>query len=422
MKSILENKNIPKTPGCYLFKDEKDKIIYVGKSKYLPKRVNSYFQKNHDDLKTKNLVELIRNVDFVITESESEALIVEENLIKLYQPKFNIKGKDDKTIRLHLVIKEENFPRVELERNLEHSVSGYHLAQFTSGLHANEVYDILHQVFPLRSCSYNLSDENIENRKFKPCLEYQIGNCGGVCIGEIKKIWYDKMISEIKDIFNFKPETALKSLIKRRNYLSQKLEFEKCNDLQNRINYLQLLVKKIEPLRLNKTKNELKEIGQFLNLKSTPLIIESFDNSHTAGSDGVACSVRFVMGKPEKSSYRKFIIKTAKVGDDYSSFEEVLERRFSRILKEKTQLPNLVIMDGGKAQLSVAKSIFNKLDISIDVIGISKDDRHRAKWIHTTNGDMIDILDIPHHSLFGKISEEVHRFTINFHKQKRDKI
>lgn len=327
MQSVLENKIIPKTPGCYIFKDDLDQIIYVGKSKYLPK----------------SLVESIRNVDFVITESESEALIVEENLIKLYQPKFNIKGKDDKTIRLHLTIIDENFPRLELERATEESINGIHLAQFTSGLHAKEVFNLLHEIYPLRSCSYNLTDENIEFKKFKPFLELQINNCGGICIGEVKKIWYNKMISEIKEIFNFKPEGALKSLLKRRNYHTKQLEFEKCDDIQMRILALQTLVKKIEPLRLNRVKNELKEIGEFIGLKSTPLIIESFDNSHTSGSHGVACSIRFVMCKPEKSSYRKFIIKTAKVGDDYSSFEEVLKRRFTRLLRDKTGLPDLVL-------------------------------------------------------------------------------
>lgn len=419
---ILENKNIPQSPGCYLFKDGRDQIIYVGKSKYLPKRVTSYFQKKHEDLKTRTLVEQIRNVDFVITESEAEALIVEENLIKLYQPKFNIKGKDDKTIRLHLTIVDENFPRLELERGTENSVNGTHLAQFTSGTHAREVYKLIHQVFPLRSCSYNLSDENIESKKFKPCLEYHIGNCNGVCQGEVKKVFYNKMISEIKSIFDFNPEPALKSLSKRSNFHAKNLEFEKCQEIHSRIIALKDLVKKIEPLRLNKIKNDLKEIGESLKLKSTPLIIESFDNSHTSGSDGVSCSIRFVMGKPEKSSYRKFIIKTAKVGDDYSSFEEVLERRFTRILREKTQLPDLVIMDGGKAQLSVAQNIFNKLGIKIDVIGLSKDDRHKARWIHLTSGDTIDLFKVPNYALLGKISEEVHRFTIKFHKDRRDKI
>lgn len=422
MQSVLENKNIPKTPGCYLFKDERDQIIYVGKSKYLPKRVASYFQKKHDDLKTKTLVETIRDVDFVICESESESLIVEENLIKLYQPKFNIKGKDDKTIRLHLTIVNENFPRLELERGTESSLQGEHLAQFTSGIMAREVYDLLHQIYPLRSCSYNLTDENILTKKFKPCLEYQIGNCGGVCLGEVNKIFYNRWINEIRDIFNFKPEAAMKSLIKKRNFHTKTLEFEKSNDVHNRIKSLETLIKKIEPLRLNKTRNSLVEISKFLKLKSTALIIESFDNSHTSGSDGVACSVRFVMGKPEKSSYRKFIIKTAKVGDDYSSFEEVLERRFTRLLNEKVQLPNLVIMDGGRAQLNIGKSVLDKLGIHIDIIGISKDDRHRAKWIHLVDGSQIDLLSVPSYEILGKISEEVHRFTIKFHKERRDKI
>jgi len=183
-----------------------------------------------------------------------------------------------------------------------------------------------------------------------------------------------------------------------------------------------LLVRKLEPLRLNKAREELKQIEKFLELKSTPLIIESFDNSHLFGKFGVSTSVRFVMGNSEKSSYRKFIIREAKVGDDYSCFEEVLERRFSRILKEKTQLPNLVIIDGGRGQLSIAKNILDKLKVDIDVIGISKDSKHRPKLVHLSNGDSIDFFKVPSHELLGKISEEVHRFTIKFHKDKRDKI
>jgi excinuclease ABC subunit C len=422
MHPILESKTIPKSAGCYLFKNDKEQVIYVGKSKYLPKRVASYFQKNHDDIKTKTLVESIRDVEFVICESESESLVVEENLIKLYQPKFNIRGKDDKTIRLHLTILNEPFPRLELERGTENSVNGIHLAQFTSGMHAREVYDLIHRIFPLRSCSYDLSEQNLETKKFKPCLEFSMGNCLAPCLGELKKVIYTKWISEIKDIFNFKPQAAMKSLVRLRHYHAKKLEFEKCAHIQGRVESLNLLMKKLEPLRLNRTRDNLQEIGKFLGFKETPLIIESFDNSHTAGQDGVACSVRFVMGKPEKSSYRKFIIKEAKVGDDYASFEEVLERRFTRIIKEGTQLPNLVIMDGGKGQVNVAKEIFKKLNLNIDLIGISKDHRHKARMLHMSNGETLDLFKIPNFEIFSKISEEVHRFTIKFHKHRRDKI
>lgn len=422
MHKILESKTIPESPGCYLFKDGKDKIIYVGKSKFLPKRVASYFQKNHEDKKTIKLVESIQDVEFVICESEAEALVVEENLIKLYQPKFNMKGKDDKTIRLHLTIHSENYPRIDLERGTESTISGVHLAQFTSGLVAREVYDLLHQVFPIRSCSYNLSDKNIEQKKFKPCLEFSIGNCLAPCTGELKKPIYTKMIMDIKEVFNFNPKPAFNHLVRLRNYNAKQLEFEKCGMIQARIKSLQSLMEKIEPLRLNRTRQNLLDIGKYLGFKESPLIIDAFDNSHTNGQDGVACSIRFVMGEPEKSSYRKFIIKEAKVGDDIGSFEEVLTRRYSRILKEKTQLPNLLIMDGGKTQLNIARKVLGDLSIKIDIIGISKDDRHRAHQVHTLDGNTHSLLDVPHHELLAKISDEIHRFTITFHKHRRDKI
>lgn len=416
---ILENKNIPKTPGCYLFKNEKQQIIYVGKSKFLPKRVKSYFQKNHKDKKTKNLVKSISDVEFIITESESEALVVEENLIKLYKPKYNIKGKDDKTIRLTLQIIDEDFPRVELQRS--NNIKGEIIAQFTSSKSAKQIYKLLHQVFPLRSCSYELTKTNIEEKKFKTCLEYTIGNCLAPCVG-IKKFIYTRIISNIRKIFNFDNKSVLSSLIKKRNYFSKNLEFEKANDIQHRIDALSLLIKKIEPLRLYKVKQELKEIKDFLNLKRDPLIIESFDNSHFSQKHGVSTSIRFVMGKPQKSSYRKFIIKEGCVGDDYSSFDEVLTRRFKRLISEKIQLPDLIVMDGGISQVNVCKKVLNDLDLEIDVIGISKDDKHKAKWVNLTCGKKINIFDVPNYSLLGKISEEVHRFTINFHKQRRDRI
>lgn len=418
--SILESKTPPKSPGCYLFKDEKGQIIYVGKSKFLPKRVSSYFQKKHDDLKTTLLVEAIRDVDFVITESEEEALVVEENLIKLYQPKFNIKGKDDKTIRLNLTLTDEDYPRVELERG---EVSGRPIAQFTSGMQAREVWELIHEVFPLRTCSYNLTKENIENGKFKPCLEKELGNCFAPCIGGVGKATYQKFVSGVESILSFNPTPIRKTLTRSRNWHSKCLEFEKSGHYQSRLESLTKLEKKIEPFRLVKTKDNLGEIAKFLGLGSVPLIIESFDNSHLNGDEGVSCSIRFVMGKPEKSSYRKYIIRKAKVGDDYGSFDEILERRFSRLLRESIQLPNLVIMDGGKGQVGVAKSVLERLGVKgVDIIGISKDQSHKPKLVHLSNGKVVDFCDVPHYEILGKVSEEIHRFTIQFHQSRRDKI
>ena len=420
---ILENLNIPQTPGCYLFRDSKDKIIYVGKSKFLPKRVKSYFQKNHEDIKTRKLVEKINSVDFIICQSESEAFVVEENLIKLYKPEYNIKGKDDKTTRQVLIIEEEDFPRIELARNTECKPNQI-LALFTSGRMANEVYDLIHQIFPLRSCSYNLSEENIESGKFKPCLELQISNCLGPCCGQVKKIQYQLMISQIKKIFDFEYESVKKYFKKQINYFSKTLQYEKAHDHLVRLKNLESLITKIEPLRLNKIKEQLIQIGKDLNFKQSPLIIEAFDNSHTNGLEAVSASVRYVMGQPEKSSYRKFIIKSNSGGDDYGSFREVLNRRFKRLIDEKIQLPNLVIIDGARPQLNTAIEVFKELKIldKVDLISISKDKNHRPNIIHTTNGVDVNIMALKDRYLLGRILEEVHRFVITFHRQRRDKI
>jgi excinuclease ABC subunit C len=418
---LIETISIPESAGCYLYKDNKGQVIYVGKSKYLPKRVKSYFQKNHDNQKTKLLVENIHSVDFVTTDSEAEALIVEENLIKLYNPKFNIKGKDDKTVRTYLTIIEEEFPRIEVLRSFD-EIEGIILAQFTSAMAAREVHDILHQAFPLRSCSYSLTDDNIKAEKFKTCLEYQMGNCLAPCVSNIQTWFYNKIISDIKDVFNFNSSHVLKAIEKKRNYFSTKLEFEKANTEQHRYLALKELIKKIEPLHTEKIKKELIKIGEHLSLRKQPFIIESFDNSHTAGQDGVAVSVRFILSHPEKKSYRKFLIKTAKVGDDFSSTKEILNRHFNRLISEKKQLPDLIIMDGGKIQLNAAKEVLSELKIEIDMIGLSKDKNHRAKYIHLIDGRKIDLMSVDGREILNSISEEVHRFAIKYHREVRDKI
>ncbi len=421
--AILENINIPQTPGCYIFKDSKEKIIYVGKSKYLPKRVKSYFQKNHDDIKTIKLVEKIRHIEFIICESESEALVTEENLIKLYQPDFNIKGKDDKTTRLVLTVLKESYPRIELLRNTECGENEI-LGLFTSSRTAREVYDLVHEIFPLRSCSYNLTRENIELGKFKPCLESQIENCLAPCSGFVNEIIYRGMISLIRKIFNFDYEPARKDLKRKMYHHSKKLEYEKAHDKKRRLESLELLIKKIEPLRLNNIKKGLENIQSGLKLSQTPLIIEAFDNSHTSGAETVSASVRYVMGMPEKSSYRKFIIRSGSGADDYASFSEVLHRRFKRLIDEKTQLPNLIIIDGARPQLMIGIGVLKELNIldKVDIISISKDKTHRPKTIHLKNNIDIPILDCPNHEILANISEEIHRFVITFHRQRRDKI
>ena len=230
------------------------------------------------------------------------------------------------------------------------------------------------------------------------------------------------MISDIKELFNFKPEYAINSFKKQMNWYASKLEFEKANECKHRLEAIDRLLLALKPIKTARIKKQLDLIKEKLKLKQIPSIIEAFDNSHTAGQDGVAASIRFVNAVPEKSSYRKFIIKTAEVGDDYGSFEEILTRRFNRLIRENGQLPHLIIMDGGKGQLTIAKKVLLELELDIDVIGISKDKNHKPKLIHLTDGSEIDIMQIDGKEILYSVSEEVHRFTINFHREKRDKI
>ena len=413
-------KNIPKFAGCYLFKDDKEQVIYVGMSKYLPKRVSSYFQKKHSDFKTKQLVENARDVDFMITSSESEALLMEEELIKLYRPKFNIKGKDDKSRKWSICFSEEPFPKLEVVRNKEDDRPSL---DFTNGLICYEIYDLIHDAFELRSCSYELTDENIESQKFKACLEYQMKRCLAPCLGLATKFQYLNRIEQVKRIFELNFE-KVKSDIKRvMKYHSGKLEFELAQTQLHKLKVVEELEQKLEVVRLRKYNKKAFEIKRELNLDRLPLIIEAFDNSHHQGDSNVAASVRFVNGIPNKSDYRKYNIKTFTGADDYASFDEVLTRRFKRLIEEKGQLPNLVLIDGGKGQLNVAKKVFDELGITnkIDLISISKDDNHKSSIIHTIDGKTYSVLSNTTYTILGKVQEEVHRFAINFHRKKESK-
>lgn len=418
---LLEKvKSAPKYPGCYLFKNDKEQIIYVGMSKYLPKRVSSYFQKKHDCKKTRTLVENIKDVEFMITSSEQEAILLEEDLIKLYKPKFNIKGKDDKTRNWSITITEGKVPTLEVVRE---KPTDRPSMDFTNGLKCQEVYKLLHDVFPFRSCSYDLSHEAIESGKFKPCLEYHLGRCMAPCVNVDVIFQNYKNIQLVKKIFDLNFSFVRQELTREMNSLSQKMEFEKANTYLHRLNSLNELDKAVEPIRVRQHSKVAMDIKNVLGLKNLPLIVEAFDNSHHQGDSNVAASVRFVNQNPDKSEYRKYIIKSFEGANDYASFDEVLHRRFKRLLEEKKQLPHLVLIDGGVGQLNVAKKVFEELNLTdkIDLISISKDNKHKSSVIHTSTGKTHSIFDNLNFSLLGKVQEEVHRFAVKFHREKQNK-
>jgi excinuclease ABC subunit C len=412
-------KDIPKNAGCYLFKNDKEQIIYVGMSKFLPKRVSSYFQKNQTG-KTKALVENISDVEFKITSSEQEAIILEEELIKLYKPKFNIKGKDDKTRKWSLCFTEEEFPKLEIVRDKQDDRISL---DFTSGMLCREIYDLIHDVFELRSCSYDLTEENIKKEKFKTCLEYHLGRCNAPCIGLQSKLLFTKTIKDVKSILQLDFKAVTTGLKKEMKYYSSNLEFEKAQNVLSKLEILKTIDNKLNVIRLQKYNKKAFDIKNVLGLMNIPQIIEAFDNSHNQGDSNVAASVRFKNDNPDKSEYRKYIIRSFTGIDDYQSFDEVLNRRFKRLIEEKQKLPDLVIIDGGKGQLGVAKRVFENLGIlnQVDLISISKDSNHKSSIIHKIDGSEFNIYDDKNFTLFGKIQEEVHRFAIKFHREKQSK-
>ena len=413
-------KNIPEFPGCYLFKDDKGQIIYVGMSKFLPKRVSSYFQKKHDDVKTKTLVESIRDVDFMIAPSEQEALLLEEDLIKTYKPKFNIKGKDDKSRKYSICFTDENFPKLEIVRNKTDERKSL---DFTNAFICREVYDLIHEIFPLRSCSYNLSEENINKDKFRECLESHMKRCESPCVKKIDKIRYSFIIKQVEKLFDLEFPKLKKELKSLMYDLSKKMEFEKANLFLHKLKSLDVLEEKLNVIKIRKYTKGAFEIKKNLNLSKIPNMIEAFDNSHNQGDSNVAASVRFINGEPNKSDYRKYNIKTVNGVDDYASFDEVLNRRFKRLIEEKQQLPDLVLIDGGKGQLGVAKRVFESLGLigKVDLISVSKNKSHRSSIIHTIDGKEIDMSSDINFTILGIIQEEVHRFAIKFHREKQGK-
>ena len=413
--------NIPQSSGCYLFKNDKGQIIYVGKSKFLPKRVKSYFQKNHKDQKTTFLVNEIRDVEFMTTNDESQALLLEDELIKTHKPKYNIKAKDARSRRWFITLSDEEFPRL-LVCNPS-NFSGQILLESTSSNSCYEIYEMVHDIFNLRSCSYNLTEENISNEKFKTCLEFHLGRCNAPCVSNILKFSYLKIISEMREIFSFEFDKVRNRLKKSMKYFSDSMEFEKAQDMKNRMSVVDDLQKKLETFRIRRYNDIARGFKESLGLINVPTLIEAFDNSHTAGDCQVSALVRYKNGKTDKSNYRKFNIKSVEGPDDYASFTEVLNRRFKRLLDEKQELPSLVVIDGGKGQLGVAKQVFESLGLlsSIDLISISKNDKHQSQTIHLTDGSSFDIPRNEFGFFLAEVQNEVHRFVISFHRQKRSK-
>ena len=531
---------MPEKPGCYEYFDEKGTIIYVGKAKNLKRRVSSYFNKQQDSNKTRVLVKQIRDIKYFVVDTEQDALLLENSLIKQYHPRYNVLLKDDKTYP-SIVVKNEYFPRIYQTRNIVRDGSRYY-GPYPSVYTAKVMLQLVKELYPLRTCKYPLTPENIRDGKYSVCLEYHIKRCKGPCEGLQSLEEYMRNIAEIKEILRGNISQVSKHLYEQMMQLSAELKFEEAQKVKEKyeaienyrsksvvvtpmlhnidvfsitenepsvyINYLhigngavvqaytfeykkkldeskeellslgivemrkrfdstakEIIVpftldielegiqftvpqrgdkKKLLELsemngrqyKLDKLKQSeklnpeqrnvklLKEIQTYLHLEELPAQIECFDNSNIQGSAPVAACVVFKMGKPSKADYRKYNIKTVEGPDDYASMREVVRRRYTRMIDEKSSLPNLIITDGGKGQMEAVRSVVeNELHLHIPIAGLAKDDRHRtAELLFGFPPEVIGMkMDSPLFHLLTRMQDEVHRFAISFHRDKRSK-
>ena len=538
LKGIVSN--LPEKPGIYQYLNAEGTIIYVGKAKNLKRRVYSYFSKEHQPGKTRVLVSKIADIRYIVVNSEEDALLLENNLIKKYKPRYNVLLKDDKTYP-SICVQNEYFPRVFKTRRIIRNGSSYY-GPYSHSPSMHAVLDLIKHLYPLRTCNLNLSPENIRAGKFNVCLEYHIKNCAGPCIGLQSQEEYLKNIAEIKEILKGNTQEISRLLYQRMQDLAAEMKFEEAQKVKEKyalienyrsksevvssvlhnidvfsieedgeksafINYLHITNGAINQAftfeykkKLNETKEELltlgiiemreryksasreiivpfdieielndvtftipqrgdkkkllelsllnvkqykadrmkqaeklnpeqrsmrlmKEIQQELHLDRLPMQIECFDNSNIQGTDAVAACVVFKKAKPSKSDYRKYNIKTVVGADDYASMKEVVRRRYQRAIEEESPLPDLIITDGGKGQMEVVRQVMEELQLDIPIAGLAKDRKHRTSEV--LFGFPPQTIGIKQHSplfrLLEQIQDEVHRFAITFHRDKRSK-
>ena len=532
--------NLPEKPGSYQFYDETGTIIYVGKAKSLKNRVSSYFHKEVDRFKTKVLVSKIHNITYTVVNTEEDALLLENNLIKKYKPRYNILLKDGKTYPSICVTK-EHLPRIFATRTINKKTGIYYGPYSHVGsMHA--ILELIKKTYQPRTCRFPINMEGIKAGKYKPCLEYHIHNCGAPCIGKQSIENYLENIQQAQEILKGKTRAVQLQLREKMMEAAENLRFEEAEVLKQRILALENYAAKSEVVshtitdvdvfsiindektafvnymhvtngninqaytyeikkKLNETEQEIlslsivqireergsetkeiivpfeletsiknveitipqrgdkkklldlsmlngkqyrfdrmkqaeklnpeqkqtrlmKELQQALQLEKMPYHIECFDNSNISGTDAVAACVVFKGMKPSKKDYRKYNIKTVVGPDDYASMQEVVRRRYGRMIEEDTPLPDLIITDGGAGQMEVVRKVVeDELNLKIPIAGLAKDNRHRTNELlfgfppmvvgMKTNSELFNILT--------NIQDEVHRFAITFHRNKRSK-
>ncbi len=425
-------KNIPATPGVYLFYDKKGKIIYVGKASNLSKRVRGYFsrlhptannawrdpeeslkkylhsgQKKYPGPRIQLMMSSINGVDYIPTSSSAEALIYEASLIKEKKPKYNIALKDDKSYPHLKLSVNEAYPRLLITRRLKRDGSLYY-GPYTNVKLLRKAVSMMKRIFPLRICN---------KIPKKPCLSYHLGQCLGPCINKNVDSSYRDVVEDIKLFLKGRKKKLIKRLSERMERFSKKVQYEKALKIRNQIEALSVVIdqgKALLPI-----KNILLELKDALGLKHIPARIEAFDISNIHGHGAVGSMVTFFSGEPLKSQYRRFRIKTVAEIDDYAMIKEVVKRRCSRLLKEKKNLPDLILIDGGRGHLRCARDELKNLGLKIPIISIAK--KPERIFVKERKTPIQLSTRSKAFKLIQRIRDEAHRFALSYHRIIRKK-
>jgi excinuclease ABC subunit C len=400
---------LPITSGVYLFKNAEGQIIYIGKAVSLRRRVESYFRGNTKSLKTDLLVEKIADMEFIPTHSEAEALILEASLVKQHLPKYNIELKDGKSYPYIQITKEE-FPlisivRLNMRKN-KHIKADFYGPYINPAL-IREALTIIRKIFPFRSC---------ENLPDKPCLDYHIGLCAGPCLGAIPKQEYGRNIRHVRLILEGKKDDLFKDLQAEMEERAKLKDFEGAAKVRDQIRAIAALYSGTKDINYFK---EAEQLQRALGLDHVPNRIECFDISNIMGTHSAGSMVSFANGKPDKSNYRRFKIKTVEGIDDFRSIGEIVRRRYSRLKNEGAAYPDLIMIDGGKGQLAAAVAALKELDIEIPIISLAK--REEEIFLPSKRNPIILSHDSLGLKLLQRVRNEAHRFAVKYHTHLREK-
>lgn len=404
---LLKIKDLPLTSGVYLMKDTRAQVIYVGKAVSLKKRIQSYFRKRPGPLsKTDFLVSEIRGLDYISTQSEAEALILEASLIKKYRPKYNVELRDDKSYPFIEITRDE-FPHIKLVRPRVRNKTSQYYGPYINSKLIREALSILRRIFPFCTC---------DPFPKKPCLDFHLGLCPGPCCGEISKKDYAGNIRDIRFILEGKKDELIKDLQSRMNDASRAKDFERAAKIRDQVRALGALFSGTGDVNCFK---ETEQLQRALDLARRPERIEAFDVSNIMGQESVGSMVSFFNGSPDKRNYRKFRIKTVNGIDDVRMMGELIRRRYRRLKAEQKLFPDLIVVDGGKGQLSAAVQELEKLDVSIPVLALAK--REEEVFLPRRRGPVLLPTDSLGLKLLQRIRDEAHRFAVSYHRLLRGK-